>query len=241
LEPATLGPAAAAQAATIDKSAVLRLNGDRLYPFDPSVSEVDLVIFWPGLGYGTQRMVLEHPKYGLGPALDAAGPADNVLVLIARGPRRPWAQIARTIALLESEHGVQVRSMVLGCWSGGASGASTALASGERFAGWFMADPSPSVSQRKSWRDGVRGAQIETVRVWRNPDNWGKAAGPGGYYRKDLPRFLEGLAQLEGVQVLSESDHKELLLQGLRAAIKRAQALAPRLSYDVQDPVKSRG
>ena len=220
----------------LDRSRVFKLNGDVLYPFDPDVSEVDLVIFWPGLGYGTQRMVLEHERYGVAPALAASGldphGSSQVLVLVVKEPRRAWSRVARTIKRLESEHGVRVRSKTLGCWSGGASGASTALNADEEFQGWFMADPSPSVARRSSWPKGEPSATVQTIRVWRNPNNWGRQAGPGGYYRRDIPAFLDAIDRLGGHSISNTHHHKELLFMGLTAAIKSARSASALAVYD---------
>jgi uncharacterized protein YeaO (DUF488 family) len=222
----------------IDPDRVLRLNGDKLYPFDPGVSEVDLVIFWPGQGYGTQRLVLEHERYGVGPALAAAGIApgesSEVLVLVVKQSRRPWKKVARTIARLESEHGIRVRSKVLGCWSGGSSGSSTALNADEHFVGWFMADPSPAVARRRSWPRGVPKARLDVLRVWRNVDNWGHLAGPGGFYRRDISHFLERVSDLGGEMIENKRNHKELLLMGLTAAIEAVDSQRSLSRYDVQ-------
>jgi len=222
----------------IDPERVLRLNGDKLYPFDPDVSEVDLVIFWPGQGYGTQRLVLEHERYGVGPALAAAGvrvgESSELLVLVVKESRRPWKMVARTIALLESEHGIRVRSKVLGAWSGGASGSSTALNADEHFVGWFMADPSPAVARRRSWPSGAPKARLDLLRVWRNVDNWGKLAGPGGFYRRDISHFLERVDDLGGEMIENKQNHKELLLVGLTAAIEAGYSQPSLSRYDAQ-------
>jgi len=220
----------------IDKQRTLKLNGDVLYPFDASVKEVDLVIFWPGLGYGTQRMVLEHERYGVAPALAASGidphAPSQVLVLVVKEPRRPWAQVAKTIARLKSEHGIRIRSKTLGCWSGGASGASTALNADEHFVGWFMAAPSPAVARRSSWPKGDPTATVDAIRVWRNTNNWGSQAGPGGFYRKDIAHFLQAIDTLGGQTTENDRHHKELLFMGLTAAIKAAGSHLPLRLYD---------
>mgnify|MGYP001493163071 CR=1 FL=1 len=220
----------------VDRSRVLRLNGDVLYPFDPSVKEVDLVIFWPWLGYGPQRMVLEHERYGVAAALSASGidphGPSQVLVLVVKEPRRAWKRVAQTIERLRSEHGVRVVSKTLGCWSGGASGASTALNADEDFVGWFMADPSPSVARRRAWPKDTPLARVQTIEVWRNSNNWGSQAGPGGYYRRDITHFLEAVEQLGGESTETTRHHKELLFMGMTAAIKAARSASDLTVYD---------
>ena len=219
-----------------ERDRLLKIRGDLLYPYDPGPKEVDLVIFWPGLGYGTSRMILEHEEHGVVPALAQAGimpgePSD-VMVLLVRDPKQEWSKVAKTIGKLEDEHQISVRRRVLACWSGGVIGAATSLSAPGRFEAFYLADPSPASEARHALSKEDRVADVGEIQMWHYDQNWGSAASRGGFYREGIQKFSAQIRGLGGEVQEVQRSHRELLLLGLSTAIRTARDADDLSLYD---------
>ena len=216
---------------TLGRAYVENINGDKLYPYDDSLDEVDLVVFYPGVGYGTQHFVLGSADYGLGAAFASAG-FDNhdeavldsgVLFLIPRSATKSFALVERTIKVLEEERDISVRSVTIGGWSGGSWGLTSALRSDIPFRAVLYADPSPGQSTIKNWPspgEMDRGAMLVN---WYRKKNWGRAARSGGWYSNSNPLLLRKVRESGGNSYSVELRHNEILLLALVTGIKIAQ------------------
>ena len=216
---------------TLDRERLESIHGDKLYPYDDSLEEVDLVVFYPGVGYGTQNFVVGNSHYGLGAAFASAG-FDNhddavlesgVLFLIPRSATKPFASVEKTIKVLEEERGIRVRSVTMGGWSGGSWGLTSALRSDIPFRAVLYADPSPGRSTIKSWPSPAEMDRGPMLVNWYRKKNWGSAARSGGWYSNSNPVFLGKVRESGGDSYSVELRHNEILLLALVTGIKIAQ------------------
>ncbi|MGB0639499.1 MAG: hypothetical protein ACPGTU_09205 [Myxococcota bacterium] len=214
--------------ASPDWDRVETINGDKLYPYDAELESVDLVIFYHGIGYGTQNYVLGNKAHGLGAALASSG-FDNhspdvldagVLFLVPQGASKPFAQVQETIRVLEEERDIHIRSVSIGGWSGGAVGLTSALDSGIDFRAILYADPSPERRTMAHWPDEPNIENPSMLINWYRTQNWGSARHPGGWYGNANPKFLRRVQDAGGSTHAVDLNHNEILLLSMVTAIQ---------------------
>ncbi|MAY81149.1 MAG: hypothetical protein CL930_10250 [Deltaproteobacteria bacterium] len=219
-----------AVAASPDWDRVETINGDKLYPYDSELRSVDLVIFYHGIGYGTQNYVLGNKVHGIGAALASSG-FDNhssdvldagVLFLVPKGASKPFSQVEETIRVLEEDRGIHIRSITIGGWSGGAVGLTSALASDIEFRAILYADPSPERRTMAYWPDEPNIDNPGMLINWYRTQNWGSARHPGGWYGNANPKFLRRVQDAGGSAHAVDLNHNEILLLSMVTAVQIA-------------------
>jgi hypothetical protein len=214
-----------------DWERVESINGDKLYPYDDDLEAIDLIVFYHGVGYGTQGYVLGNTDHGIGAAMASAG-FDNhstdvleseVLILVPRGASKPFSEVEETIRILEEDRGIHIRSITIGGWSGGAVGLTSAMKSEVEFRAMLYADPSPEQRTMAQWPAEPNIHDPSMLVNWYRYENWGNSRLPGGWYGNSNPKFLNRFEGVGGVSYAVDLDHNEILLLSLVTAIQIAR------------------
>jgi hypothetical protein len=186
-----IGAASAPIVAEGEKGEVLKIGEHAVYPYKKG-AQVNLVIFYHGMGYGTQDYVLGKLKeMNLGPFMFIIpGSSDG------KGYRTPIGEAngpIQVVQKLKTDHEIKVSEMRLGGWSGGSIGFMTAFQpSGEQiydFKRYYLADPSPERSAFGSDQTKIP-KNAPFLYMEYNPNNWKKPPNAA-----DLSGRLEQLAQ----------------------------------------------
>mgnify|MGYP003132682304 CR=1 FL=1 len=172
-------------------------NGTLIYPFKPN-TEVNLVVFYHGVSYGTQQYVFDNALKDL--------PITSTMFLIPNGWGAEWSGVEQAIAAL-AQHGITVKTTRLGAWSKGSFGfvkALDAVGAGYFNAGTFLADPSPSA---KAY--GTNFEKIPSgVYMEYDPEVWNSLPD----LKSRFPAMASKIVELGGEQVpKTRSGHKKIL------------------------------
>ena len=172
-------------------------NGTLIYPFKPN-TEVNLVVFFHGIGYGTQQYVFDNALKDL--------PITSTMFLIPNGWGAEWSGVEQAIAAL-AQDGITVKTTRLGAWSKGSFGFVKAIdAVGAEYfnAGTFLADPSPSA---KAY--GINFEKIPPgVYMEYDPEAWNSLPD----LKSRFPAMASKIVELDGEQVMkSRSGHTKIL------------------------------
>ena len=162
---------------TAEEVDVLYINGHAFYPFKKGTT-VDLVVFYHGVGYGTQKFVLGKVK-----KLSIT----SSLFMIPKGNDANWMNVDSAIKALKSAHGVTIKSQRLGAWSGGSKGFMKAYeaTSQNMWSVKMLADPSPEIT---AFGENVDKIPTSVYMEYR-PDNWKKFPGLGARLTQMAPKI----------------------------------------------------
>jgi len=172
-------------------------NGTLIYPFKPN-TEVNLVVFFHGIGYGTQQFVFDNALKDL--------PITSTMFLIPNGWDAEWSGVEQAIAAL-SQHGIKVKTTRLGAWSKGSFGFVKAIdAVGAEYfnAGTFLADPAPNPrAYGNNFEKIPPGVEMEY-----DPEVWNKYPS----LKSQFPAMASKIVELGGTQILrSRAGHTKIL------------------------------
>lgn len=169
--------------------------------------KLDLIVIYPGVGYGVQDFVLSRMSEKVLPGIGE----EKILIAIAPASNTPWFDVVRDIHSYADSEGISLTPGALIGWSGGAAGIANAVAANHDFPAVMLADPSPI-------REAFEGRD---TRVWYNPSNWkGSLAHLG-------PKQVEYAEPLGANAFQVTLDHNQILDEVIKAAIKEQKGGIP--------------
>ncbi len=168
---------------------------------------LNLIVVYPGVGYGTQAYVEGRINEHVLPHVDAS----NVLIAIEERHNTDWGELLTDIDTYARNEQINLKPGAIVGWSGGATGVAKAISAGHEFPAILLADPSP-----------VSGAfQDARVRMWYQPSNW------KGQYEALGPRQAAQAETMGDRAILMQLDHNQILDEVLKTAITKQKSGIP--------------
>ena len=173
-----------------------------------SSPDLNLIVIYPGTGYGTQGYVEGRINENVLPSMDTS----NVLFVIAENHNTEWRELLSDIDTYARNEQVNIKPGALIGWSGGAAGVAKAISAGHEFPAVMLADPSPVDA----------GAFEDTrVRMWYQPSNWrGRSEALG-------PRQAAQAETMGERAILVQLDHNQILDEVIKTAIRQQKKSIP--------------
>ena len=172
-------------------------GGHEIIRFGDS-TDVTIVYFYPGIGYGEQPFVSKQ--------ISGMQGRDGIVVVLASKNTAPFSGLKTAEDKYVRDNNLTVKERRLGGWSGGSIGVTRAISSD--FSKIILADPTPNGSQPSLYPLSL--TNYHGAKLLYNPSTW-KSLG----LDDDQVKLAKKMKQEKNPQTGSGGDHNKILIQGL--------------------------